>query len=149
MEQTLQALSGILLKAVPTILLLIFLHWYLKTMLFGPLAKILKDRRAMTDGARKAAEKSLEAAENKAAEFESKLQDARAQVYKEQEEVRKAWLADQNDQLAQSKSRFDASVKEAKQSIAADVASAKQSLGASASELADQIAALVLARRVG
>ena len=59
MEQTLQALVGILQKAVPTILLLILLHFYLKAMLFGPLTKILKDREALTKGARKTAEESL------------------------------------------------------------------------------------------
>ena len=36
MEQTLQALAGILLKAIPTIFLLLFLYFYLKLMLFGP-----------------------------------------------------------------------------------------------------------------
>src|SRR5215475_4677341 len=95
MEQTIQALGGILLKAIPTVVILIFLHFYLKFMLFKPLAKVLKERDALTAGARKAAEQSLAAAERKAQEYEAKFRDARAEVYKQQEETRKVWLQDQ------------------------------------------------------
>ena len=34
MEQTLHALAGILLKSIPTVVLLLFLYFYLKLMLF-------------------------------------------------------------------------------------------------------------------
>ena len=118
MEQTLQALTGILQKAVVTIVLFIFLHWFLKIMLFGPLDKVLKERRGMTDGARKSAEKSLAAAEEKARQFEIQLQAARSQVYKEQEETRSKWLADQADQFGQARTTMGATVAQAKQVLA-------------------------------
>ena len=44
MEATLRALSGILLHAIPTFLLVIFLHFYLKYMFFKPLGKVLQAR---------------------------------------------------------------------------------------------------------
>ena len=147
MEQTLQALTGILQKAVVTIVLFIFLHWFLKIMLFGPLDKVLKERRGMTDGARKSAEKSLAAAEEKARQFEIQLQAARSQVYKEQEETRSKWLADQADQFAQARTTMGATVAQAKQVLAAEVATAKQSLSAETSGLAEKIVATVLSRR--
>ena len=100
MEQTLQALSGILLKAIPTIILLIILHFYLKAMLFKPLQAVLKKRLELTGGARKEAEESLAAAERKAQDFEAKFRDAKAVVYKDQEETRKVWLEDQAKQIA-------------------------------------------------
>ena len=36
MEKTLDALAGILLRAIPTVLIVLLLHWYLKAMLFQP-----------------------------------------------------------------------------------------------------------------
>ena len=95
MEQTLQALGGILLKAIRTVILLIILHFYLKAVLFGPLDRVMQKRRELTEGARKTAEDSLAAAARKADEYEAKLRDARAAVYKQQEEIRKRWLDEQ------------------------------------------------------
>ena len=78
MQETLQALGGILLKAIPTVILLIILHFYLKAVLFGPLDRMMQKRRELTEGARKIAEDSLAAAARKADEYEAKLRDARA-----------------------------------------------------------------------
>ena len=147
MEQTLQALGGILLKSIPTIVFLIILHFYLKAVLFGPLDRILKQRRELTEGARKVAQDSLAAAARKADEYEAKLRDARAVVYKEQEEMRKRWLEEQGDEVAQARTRMEASVKTAREALAADAASAQASLKDASSTLADQIAETVLGRR--
>ena len=95
MEQTLHALAGILLKSIPTVVLLLFLYFYLKVMLFGPLNRLLKQREELTAGTRHAAQKSLKDAERKVQEYEAKMREARAEVYREQEETRKNWLADQ------------------------------------------------------
>ncbi len=64
----LHALGGILLRAVPTFLLVILLHFYLKSMFFKPLEKVLSERFQATEGARQAAEKSLAEAAEKAVE---------------------------------------------------------------------------------
>src|SRR5436305_13675470 len=128
MEQTLQALSGILVKSIPTIFLLFFLYWYLKLMLFRPLDRMLRERRDMTAGAKQAAENSLANADRKAAEFEAKLREVRFQVYKEQEETRRQWLEDQAAQIAQARERMEASVKEAKSAIAGETAAARNGL---------------------
>ena len=40
MEQTLQALGGLMVRAIPTMLFLVFLYYYFKLMLFGPLEKL-------------------------------------------------------------------------------------------------------------
>jgi len=144
MEQTLQSLGGILLKSIPTIVFLIILHFYLKAMLFGPLGRILKQRRALTEGARKVAEDSLAAATRKADEYDVKLREARGVVYKEQEEMRKRWLEEQANEIAQARTRMEASVKTAREALAADAAAAQASLKDASSALADQIAETVL-----
>jgi F-type H+-transporting ATPase subunit b len=147
MEQTLQALSGILLKAVPTILLLIVLHFYLKAMLFRPLQKMLSEREALTAGARKAAEASLAAAERKAEDYEAKFRDARAEVYREQEETRRVWIEDQAKQIAAGQARTAETLAAARKQMEVETASAKASLVDTSAALADKIATTVLARR--
>jgi len=149
MEQTLQALGGILLKAIPTVILLLILHAYLRAVLFAPLEKMLKQRDELTVGARKAADQSLAAAEAKAEEYEGKLRDARAVVYKEQEDTRRRWLEDQTAQVAQSRVSAEAAVRKAKEELASEAAAARDSLAATSSTLADQIATALLTGRAG
>ena len=147
MEQTLQALAGILTKAIPTIIILVLLHQILKAVLFGPTEKMLKERGGMTHGARHAADASLKHAEHKTAEYEAKFRDARAVVYKEQEDTRRKWLDDQTQQLAQAKSAAETRVASAKSEITAEAAAARTGLQGTARELADQITTNLLARR--
>ena len=71
-----------MLKAIPTVCLLLILHFYLKAVLFKPLQKILNQRDELTEGARKAAQQSLDGAEKKQQEYEAKFRDARAEVYR-------------------------------------------------------------------
>jgi F-type H+-transporting ATPase subunit b len=147
MEQTLQALSGILLNAIPSALLLIILHFYLKAMLFKPLEIVLKQREALTAGARKAADESLAAAERKAQDYEAKFRDARSEVYRQQEETRKAWLDDQAKQIAEAHDRGAAAMAAADKTLAEETAAAKRNLVETSAALADSIANMVLARR--
>jgi len=147
MEQTLHALGGILLKSIPTVVLLLFLYFYLKSMLFGPLNRVLQQRDELTAGTRHAAQKSLKDAERKVSEYEAKMREARAEVYREQEETRKQWLADQARQIDSARERTGRSVQQAKEEIMAEVTGARQSLAESSSALADQIANSLLARR--
>jgi F-type H+-transporting ATPase subunit b len=147
MQETLQALGGILLKAIPTVVLLIILHFYLKAVLFGPLDRVMKERRKLTEGARELAEASLAAATRKADEYEAKLREARAAVYKQQEEIRKRWLDEQAQQAAEARTRSESTVKMAREAIAQDAAEARKSLQDTSAAVADRIVATVLGKR--
>src|SRR5271154_6638620 len=103
MEATLQALGGILLKAIPTICLLVVVLIYLRWMFFGPLEKILAQRREASSGAIKNAEALLAKAEQTAASIEAQLRKAREEIYQEQETARKEWIAAQTGQLDQAR----------------------------------------------
>ena len=149
MEQTLHALAGIMVKAIPTVVLLLILHFYLKAMLFKPLDQVLKQRQELTEGARKAAEQSLLAADRKQQEYEAKFREARAEVYRLQEETRRQWLDDQAAQIAEARERSEVSMRSAREQIAAEVTAAKQTLADTSGVLADQIADAILARKTG
>ena len=143
-----QALGGILLKAIPTAVLLLLLYAYFKAMLFAPLEKIQQQRKELTEGARQTAAQSLAKAEKKTQEFEARLHEVRSQVYKEQEEQRRKWLEAQAAQIADARGALEKTVKDAKFALAAESAAARQALLDTSGELADQIAAAVMSRRV-
>jgi F-type H+-transporting ATPase subunit b len=147
MEKALQDLTGILIKAVPTAFFLVVLHFIFRFWLFGPLRKVLQQREELTAGARKAAEASLAAADKKVQDYETRLRDARAEVYREQEETRRRWLADQSAQSAEAKSKAEEIIKQAKFEIASEGAAARQTLLETSAGLADLIATSILHRR--
>src|SRR5258708_31006400 len=89
MEETLRALGEILLKAVPTFVLVFVLYLYLARMFFRPLEEVLKRRYEATEGARKLADESLAKAAAKTAEYEAASRAARGEVYNELGQLRR------------------------------------------------------------
>ena len=146
MDVILHQLGQLLLKAVPTFLLVILLQFYLKRMFFRPLEKVLHQRYEATEGARKAAEESLARASAKAAEYEAAMRAARSELYKAQDELHKQLQERESVQIAEARQRADAAIKAAKADIAKDVESAKASLGRESDALANQIAESILRR---
>jgi F-type H+-transporting ATPase subunit b len=149
MEQTLIALGGLLQKAIPTIILLLILHIYLKYVLFRPLDRVLKQRDAATAGARKAAEESLRRAEEKAAEYEQAIRTARADAYREQEQIRQDVIAQQEAKIQETRKRIQEMVQQARERINAEAEAARRSLEAQAGSLADEITEAVLSGGAG
>jgi F-type H+-transporting ATPase subunit b len=146
MDAILRQLGQLLLQAVPTFLLVVFLHFYLKWIFFKPLEKVLRSRYEATEGARKLAEQSLERAAAKTAEYEAALRAARAEVYQAQERMHKQLQETEAAQLTDTRRRTEALVEEARQQIARDAEAAKASLAAQSDALADQIADAILRR---
>lgn len=147
MEATLQALGGILLRAVPTFLLVLILHFYLKKIFFQPLEKVLAERAAATKGARTLAEASFAKAEKLAAEYEHSIREARAEIYREQEAIRAKWRSEQAEAMHAARDRAKAQAEAVKADLARDVEVARQSLQEESDALASQIAQRILARR--
>ena len=87
MDAMFHALGGILLRAVPTFVLILLLHMYLKSVFFKPLGQVLKARYEATEGARKLAEQSLADAAEKTAKYEKALLEAKGQLYLAQEKA--------------------------------------------------------------
>jgi F-type H+-transporting ATPase subunit b len=137
----LQQAIGLLIQAVPTFIVVVFLHWYLKATLFQPVEKVLADRHAATEGARKRATEALEQAEKKVAEYDARLRDARTEIYKDQEAWRLKMLDEQNASLAKAREENLKAIATAKSSIAAEAEAAKATLSQQAEELATQIVA--------
>ncbi len=148
MEQTLSALGGILLKALPTFFLVIVLYVYLRLIFFRPLGNVLEARRKVTEGARQQAEETFRRAEQRAAEYEAALEAARTEIYREQEIERQKTLAAHAARIKDARARADQQVRQARQQIATDLDTAKNSLAAESDALAEQIIHIVLTKGV-
>src|ERR1700722_1511434 len=95
MESTLHDLGQLLLKAIPTLFLLVVVHLYLKRMFFRPMADVLAKRRAATDGQRESADALRAKAGEQTKSIEEQLRQAREAIYEEQEEARRRWTDEQ------------------------------------------------------
>ena len=144
MEATLQALGQILLQALPTFFLVLFLHFFLKAVFFGPLSKVLHERKQATEVARQQAEASLKRAQEKAAAYEESLRAARNELYKEQEAQRQVWRDEQSAQIAAARRQGEDILRAARAEIAVDAEAARKDLESTSAALADQITRTVL-----
>lgn len=147
MGEILNSVGELLLKAVPTIILVTLLYFFLKNMFFSQLVKVLAEREAKTEGARSSAAASLKTADEKMAKFEAAMRDAKGDLYKEQEETRRQWLDEQNDKLKTARSSAEELIAKGRADIAADTEAAKSTLAAQSAELADHIAKSLLESR--
>jgi F-type H+-transporting ATPase subunit b len=144
MDAILNPLGGLLLRALPTFLLVLVLHFYLKRVFFAPLDKVLEARRQATEGARRAAHTSLETASRKASEYEAAIRAARGEMYKEQEKTRRDWRQQQAGAIEESRRNASEMVKQARVQLAAEAADAKQSLATQSELLAGAITESIL-----
>ncbi len=147
MEETLRQLGGILLRAVPTFILVVLLHLYLKFIFFKPIERVLRQRYDATEGARKLAEESIARASQKAAEYEAALRAARADTYKEMQQLQRKLHDDRAASVKEARAQADAAVAHAKAALSAEVEALKKNLGAESDALADRIASKILTGR--
>jgi F-type H+-transporting ATPase subunit b len=137
--QILRDLQGIIVLALPTALLVIILHWFLKKMLFEPMDRVIEDRRARTQGAIEASAAALATVKEKMAAYEKALGDARAELFKENETARKALVEQQAQALEAARAKAAEQVAAAKADLAAQSEAARSGLRAESERLAEQI----------
>jgi F-type H+-transporting ATPase subunit b len=146
MESTLHDLGQLLLKAIPTLFLLLVVHFYLKRMFFRPMADVLAKRRAATDGFRESAEAMRVKAAEQTKSIEEQLRQAREVIYKEQEELRRTWTGDQSSQLEAARQQARQLIGQSKHQLDDETSVARNQLANTADSLADQIANTLLER---
>lgn len=140
----LQTAGALLIEALPTFIVVILLHWYLKTTLFQPLEKVLAVRHAQTEGARQQASAALASAEAKIAEYDNRLRAARSEIYQEQESWRRQLIDEQTAAVVKAREDSQAQIQAAKLQISAQVEEARATLTKEAEGLADQIVGSIL-----
>jgi len=144
MDVILHQLAQLLLKAIPTFVLVLLLHFYLKAVFFKPLSKVLEKRYEATEGARKLAEQSLRDADAKTAQYEAALRAARSEIYLAQEQIHKQLQEHEAAELAAARQQADEAIRQAKAALAKDVEEAKAGLARESELLSNQIVASIL-----
>ena len=144
MDQTLQQLGELLLGAVPTVILLALLYALYTAIVHKPLQRVLAERRSKTEGAVEKSRADIAAAEARTSEYEQKLREARAAVFRAQEARRQAALQARTSALNEARSKAQVQVQAAKADIERDRAAAEQALPAESAALAQEIARRVL-----
>ena len=130
--------------ALPTVLLVFFMFFFLRWAFWRPFERVLAERQSRTEGARKEAEALLASANQKLREYEESLRHARAEIFREQETSRQQALDERNQALRQAREQAGEMIRQAKLDIARDVEEAKKSLEAESQRLADEIARSLL-----
>ena len=146
MEETLRELGQILLKAIPTFVLVFLLYLYLTRMFFRPLEQVLKKRYEATEGARKLAEESLAKAAAKTKEYEAAMRAARGEVYHELSQLRKQLQDERAAAMEAARRQAEGQIAKAKVELQNEVAGLKQSLASGSDALATQIVQSILRR---
>ena len=149
MQETLRQIGELLLNSIPTIVCLLVLWTAYTFMVHAPLRQVLAKRRALTEGAVEQARKEIASAEARTAEYEQKLREARAQIFRTQESYNKRVMDERAKALAEARKQADQMIKSARQTVQQEVEAAKAGLDKQADTLADQVIQTVLRPAAG
>jgi F-type H+-transporting ATPase subunit b len=144
MQLILKELGDMFVGSIPTTLLFVLLVVAYHFLVQGPLSDVLKQRRALTEGAVEDAQKAIAEAEARAADYASKLRQARAEAYKVREQRVQQWNAERDATLDAARKAAHEKAGKAKAAIEAEAETARISIQSSASELAGQVVRAVL-----
>ena len=113
MDETLRQLGGLLLGAVPTIILFLAVYGAYTVLVHRPLLNVLGERRNRTEGAVEKARAAIARRQQALEAREAALADARTRAHEEVEIARAG--------IAQEKARAQAGLEEEAQSLAGEI----------------------------
>jgi F-type H+-transporting ATPase subunit b len=134
----------LLLFSIPTIICLLVVWWAYRVLVHGKLQQVLAERHARTEGAIQQAKVAIASAEQRTAEYEQKLREARAQIYAVQESYRNKIMQQRTEAIAETRKQSDEMIKNARRQVEQEMAAAKAGLQKQAETLADQIIESIL-----
>jgi F-type H+-transporting ATPase subunit b len=144
MDAILRQIGELLISSIPTIIAVLIVWVGYRFIVHGKLQQVLAQRHALTEGAMEHAQQEIATAETRTAEYEQRVREARAQIYKAQQANRQRIMDERNAALAEARKQAGEMVKAARTSLAATVASSKVALREQADALADQVIESVL-----
>ena len=144
MDETLQQLGGLLLGAIPTVILVALLYALYTQIVHKPMRRVLEERRNKTEGAIEKSRADIAAADARTSEYEQRMREARAAVFRSQEARRQAAMQARTNAVGEARNRAQAQVQAAKKDIEADRITAQSGLQAEVATLAQEIVRRVL-----
>lgn len=144
MGDVLAQLGGLLLGSIPTIVLMALLYGAYLALVQKPFAAVLGERRRRTEGAVEKARADIAAAEARTADYEQRLREARAAMFRAQEERRQSALQARASAISEARAKAQAQVDQARAGIEHDKLKAQAGLEAESGRLAAEIIRRVL-----
>jgi F-type H+-transporting ATPase subunit b len=119
----------------------------LDRLLLKPILRVMAERETAIRSARELAERSASEARTATAEFEQKTAAARADLYRQMDDMRRKANDERAETLARARAEAEAQVAAASATLKADADEARRKLSAEAAALGDAVAERILGRR--
>jgi F-type H+-transporting ATPase subunit b len=144
MDETLHQLEGLLLGSVPTIFLFLLIVILYRLLVYGPLTRVLSERRERTEGAIEQANAAMAAVAAKTQEYEAQLRAARSKIFHARQLKQQQWNRERDSAVAEAQAAAQRQVEEAKSALQAQTNTGRRTIEVSIDELASEILAAVL-----
>ena len=128
------------------VVLLLITTVLLNSLIFKPVLRVIDERSRAVRGAREVAESASQKAAAASAEYHDKLQRARAEVYRQMDDMRRSALDKRAASMAETRQTVESELSTATARIRQESETARAALDRDAENLAGAIVARVLGR---
>src|ERR1700758_825794 len=135
MDETLRQVGELLLGSIPTVIIFLLLFGLYTVLVHRPLARVLSERRARTQGAIEKARADVASAEARTAQYEQKVRGARLAFFKLLEARRAQAAQARAAAVAEARKSAQAHLEQARAVIEQDKVSAEKVLEGEAGRL--------------
>ena len=135
------------LSVLWVIFFVLLLTVILDRLLFKPILRVIAERERAITSARELAERSATEARAATAEFERKTTEARGEIYRQMDDMRRAGLAERAEIVSRTRAEAEAEIAAATAQLQAEVERARRTLSADADALGTAAAERILGRK--
>jgi F0F1-type ATP synthase membrane subunit b/b' len=147
--EILNQLGELFLAAAPTVIVVFAFYLFMRWSFFAPMERVLSERHQRAEGARREAEASRSAVQEKLRTYNDALRKARGEIFGEQEAARRMVIEERQAAAHTARLAAQQELQAAKAALAREVDAARTQLEESSSVLAAEIAETILAGRSG
>ena len=147
MQEILSQLRELVLGSLPTAFFFLILLAAYQVLVRKPMEKVLLDRHGRTGGAMDEAKAAIAAAEGKTTEYETRLRDARAEIFNARAARQKSATEAHDKALAEARAAAQNRISVARESVERAGTAAKAEIETGAAALSQQVLAAILPHR--
>lgn len=135
------------LSVVWVIFFVLLLTVVLDRLLFKPVLRVMAERERAISSARELAERAANEARAATAEFEQKTGEARAELYRQMDDMRRTAMDERARIMARTRAEAEAEIAAASAKLKAEAEEARRRLAAEADALGAAVAERILGRK--
>jgi F-type H+-transporting ATPase subunit b len=135
------------LSVLWVIFFVLLLTVVLDRLLFRPVLRVMGEREQAIRSARELAERSASEARLASAEFDKKTEQARAELYRQMDDMRRSAMNERAEILARTRAEAESEIAAASVKLAAEADDARRRLSAEADALGAAVAERILGRK--